>query len=144
MGQSALAFEDALTEPFLYHDVTRSGFVSFVTPKAKQRQASFRLAELPSRIEAAQGQADIYITQHEFFKPNRRLVNCKRLTSFYLDLDTYNDPELPKHPQALLELVLLACERALVPEPSVPGWPPKIPHLWPPQTPPPELIGRGL
>lgn len=24
-----------------------------------------------------------------------------------------------------------------------PGWPPKIPHLWPPQTPPPELIGRG-
>jgi hypothetical protein len=25
-----------------------------------------------------------------------------------------------------------------------PRWPPKLPHLWPPQTPPPELIGdRG-
>lgn len=25
-----------------------------------------------------------------------------------------------------------------------PGRPPKFPHPWPPQTPPPELIGRGL
>jgi hypothetical protein len=26
----------------------------------------------------------------------------------------------------------------------LPRWPPKLPHLWPPQTPPPELIGdRG-
>jgi hypothetical protein len=26
----------------------------------------------------------------------------------------------------------------------IPGRPPKFPHPWPPQTPPPELIGRGL
>ncbi len=26
----------------------------------------------------------------------------------------------------------------------VPRWPPKFPHLWPLQTPPPEVIGDGL
>jgi hypothetical protein len=25
-----------------------------------------------------------------------------------------------------------------------PRWPPKLPHLWPPQTPPPEVIGDGV
>ena len=25
-----------------------------------------------------------------------------------------------------------------------PRWPPKFPHLWPPQTPPPEVIGDGV
>jgi branched-chain amino acid transport system ATP-binding protein len=29
-------------------------------------------------------------------------------------------------------------------EGNQPGRPPKFPHPWPPQTPPPELIGRGL
>jgi hypothetical protein len=37
----------------------------------------------------------------------------------------------------------LPCGAAIADVPK-PGWPPKIPHLWPPQTPPPELIGRGL
>lgn len=27
---------------------------------------------------------------------------------------------------------------------QLPGRPPKFPHPWPPQTPPPELIGKGL
>ena len=27
---------------------------------------------------------------------------------------------------------------------NFPRWPPKLPHLWPPQTPPPEVIGDGV
>jgi hypothetical protein len=112
---------DQLDEPFLYHDLTRPGFTSLVTPGGTVRQASFKLSELVDRVSAARAQSiDGYIAQNEFFRPNRRVVNCWRLTSFYVDLDTYKVPELQGRPPELLaQQLLMACDDQGIPQPTV-------------------------
>ena len=54
------------------------------------RQIAVRLHELPSVLRDQRlHNRDLYIAQNEFFRPNRRVVNCSRLTTCYVDLDTY-------------------------------------------------------
>lgn len=112
---------DLLSEPLLYHDPARTGFTSRFLAGRPPRQASFALRELPDRPAAAQpAMKDAYIAQNEFFKPDRRLSSLSHLTSFYVDIDTYKLPKLqPLPPERLAELVLQACARAGVPEPTV-------------------------
>lgn len=108
-------------EPFLYHDPTRPGFTALLTPGGDKRQRIVRLHELPSVLEEVRASGkDAYIAQNEFFKPNRRAVNCWRLTSCYVDLDTYKLDTLYGQPaEALAGLLLMHCEDAKLPPPSV-------------------------
>ncbi len=127
MSQLALAFApaapfvDQLDEPYLYHDIRRPGFTAFFTPGQTVRQTSVRLSDLPRMLTGMQsGNANVYIAQNEFFRPNRRAVNCWRMTSCYVDLDTYKLEHLyGSPPEALTDKLLRVCEDAAVPPPSV-------------------------
>lgn len=114
-------FDVAVDEPLLYHDTTRSGFTALLHPSGTPRQQAIRLSELPKalRQERSRG-CDLYIAQNEFFKPNRQVVNCSRLTSCYVDLDTYKLESLYGQPaEALADRLLRQCEDARLPPPSI-------------------------
>lgn len=127
MGQFARSFAaghepaEELDEPLLYHDTARPGFTSLVTPGWPRRQVSFKLHELPQQLATMRARGvDSYIAQNEFFRPNRRVVSCWRLTSHYIDLDTYKVPETQGlSAEHLVGRLLIACEDAGIPEPSV-------------------------
>lgn len=127
MAQPQIAFEkndfwsSSVDEPMLYHDAERPGFTALLTPTGPKRQLSVRLHELPSILEGVRARhEDAYIAQNEFFKPNRRAVNCWRLTSCFVDLDTYKLEGLYGEPaEALADLLLRRCEDAGIPPPSV-------------------------
>jgi hypothetical protein len=123
--QLALAYDEPLdlaaNEPLLYHDPERYGFTSIFQPGAKPRQVSVRLKDLPGFIkEQCLGGTDQYIAQNEFSKPNRQVVNCSRLTSCCVDLDTYKLDALYGQPaEALADRLLRQCDDVSLPPPSI-------------------------
>lgn len=125
MSQLALSLEPdrALDESRHYHDPERPGFFSvFVLDSlGKPLQRSYRLEELDARIcEYRDRSDDVYLSQNEFFKPNRLAVHLWRLTCLYVDVDTYKVPRLARYgPERLRDLALHACEEAEIPAPSL-------------------------
>jgi hypothetical protein len=118
--QQSFAFENE--EPFAYHDTARPGFFAVLTKPLgdRYRQTSHRLKDLPevlSRLEQCQ---DTWISQNEFFKPNRRIVNLWRITAAFVDLDTYNMAGLGALPvESQLHRLLCHCDEVGLPEPSL-------------------------
>lgn len=121
LAQRALPFECA--EPLLYHPPERGGFISLLQRGASvsgKRQRTIKLEALPEVLERMHGAADVWISQGEFFRPNRRVVNLWRMPLAFADLDTYHEPglvSLPTHGQ--VELMLMACDDRRIPPPSV-------------------------
>lgn len=79
-----------------YHDTSRRGFFSILASRgagAKQ-QRSYRLEQLPEIIKLLDRKNDTYISQAEFIKPNRRVVNLARIGLSFVDLDFYSCPDL--------------------------------------------------
>lgn len=79
-----------------YHDTSRRGFFSILASRgagAKQ-QRSYRLDLLPEIIKLLDRKNDAYISQAEFIKPNRRVVNLARIGLAFVDLDYYSCPDL--------------------------------------------------
>lgn len=116
-----LADPTSIDEPFLYHDVTGPGFTCLVTPGGPERQRSFKLKALPERLEYVRNlKIDAYIAQNVFWRPNRQAKYLWKLTSHYVDLDTYKVPELQVLSAERLSARLLAeCEERGIPEPTV-------------------------
>lgn len=127
MAQLQLAFDQdeflnfGIDEPLLYHDAERSGFTALLSPSSNPRQRAVRLHELPAVLEQERRSGhDLYIAQNEFFKPNRLVVNCSRLTSCYVDLDTYKLDSLYGQPaEALTDRLLRQCDDLQMPPPSI-------------------------
>jgi hypothetical protein len=119
-SQPSRSFECA--EPYNYHDETRPGFFSLLTQSAdgKRRQRSHRLQNLTQALALVDPDCDTWISQAEFFKPNRQVVSLWRLPLAFLDLDTYKVPALAGlTPQALLTSLLTACDDMMLPQPSL-------------------------
>ena len=115
-------FADQLDEPLLYHDPSRGGFVSFLRLGRNRGQRAYHLSDLERGLAEMRqaGNDDIFIAQNEFFRPNRRLVNCSQLTSLYLDLDTYRVPALSHLPvESRVDLVDQLCHDRGLPLPSL-------------------------
>ena len=114
------ASQDGLLEALAYHDVERSGFVSLMLRGTKLVHRHFRLAEIPQRLKhQCEQPVEAYLTQNEFHRPSRRVVDCARLTSCYLDLDTYKSEHLQgRPPEFLVEAALLKLQDEALPEPS--------------------------
>jgi len=117
------SFDDP-DEPLWYHRPERGGFVSFLTldGRRKGRQTSVHLHELPETLRAirARDEPNVYVSQNEFFARNRRAVNCARMTSSFLDLDTYRVPRLAGLPLAsVLEQLEEELHRRNLPQPSL-------------------------
>ncbi|WP_178377649.1 hypothetical protein [Nitrosomonas cryotolerans] len=54
-----------------------------------KRQSSHRLIEMPTVLGLIDKTCDTWISQAEFIRPNRRVVNLARVGLLFADLDTY-------------------------------------------------------
>lgn len=119
-AQVALPFE--LEEPYLYHDVERAGFFSLLEglPDGQRRQRSFKLQCMPDQLPRLRGRADVWISQNEFHKPNRQVVNLWRIPLCFIDLDTYKVPSLEgQSPDGLAGTLRHWCDVNSFPQPSL-------------------------
>lgn len=117
-SQMALALQDARQ----YHSESRFGFFSLLywdEVKRKKQQASFRLDLMEEGLAAAPKDTDCWISQSEFSKPNRRVVNFLRTATCFVDLDTYKAPKLEGlTPEQQASVVRLHCDDEGFPTPS--------------------------
>jgi hypothetical protein len=118
---SQLALFSSQDEAQMYHDSNRSGFFSLlVDVRGDKRQSSHRLADMPNVLNLVDKTRDTWMSQAEFIRPNRRVVNLSRLGLLFADLDTYRVPGLVgRTPEALAASVLYFCAEEGVPAPSV-------------------------
>ncbi|MCQ9423883.1 replication protein [Pseudomonas sp. LJDD11] len=105
----------------MYHDRTRAGFFSLLVDyRGEKRQSSHRLADMPKVLDLLDKKRDAWMSQAEFIRPNRRVVNLLRLGLLFADLDTYRVPALAgRTPEALAASVLYFCGEEGLPSPSV-------------------------
>lgn len=120
-ASSQLALPLGSAEPYTYHDVHRPGFFSVLVqgPDGSRRQRSHKLEHLPEVLRHLDPTRDTWISQAEFFKPNRRIVNLWRMPLAYVDLDTYHVTELAQRgPEFQLARLLQYCDDIDLPQPS--------------------------
>ena len=118
-GNLALARTD---EAGCYHDVGNRGFFAVLTQKPGENkvQRSYRLEMMPTVLDLLPSDQDSWLSQAEFLRPNRRIVNLARLGLLFVDLDTYKIPALRRRsPDQLAEELLSACYYLDIPRPSL-------------------------
>ena len=120
-SSSQLALFSSQDEAQMYHDSNRSGFFSLlVDVRGEKRQSSHRLADMPTILNLVDKTRDTWMSQAEFIRPNRRVVNLARLGLLFTDLDTYRIPALAgRTPDQLAASVLYFCDEEGLPAPSV-------------------------
>ena len=116
-----LSLFDRAEEARAYHDPGRSGFFSIlVDVHGDKRQSSHRLVEMPTVLELIDKTRDTWLTQAEFIRPNRRVVNLARIGLMFADLDTYRQPwATGRTPEQLAASVLYHCAQEGIPTPSL-------------------------
>ncbi|MDR3367990.1 hypothetical protein [Rhodoferax sp.] len=118
--QQAFSFEN--DEIYSYHDPARKGFFALLTKPTEGRikQTAHRLKDLEVVLARVDRSQNTWISQNEFFKPNRRVVNLWRLTVLFVDLDTYNAPDIANLPtQWQVDRLLRLCDAAGIPQPTL-------------------------
>lgn len=118
---SQIKLFDRELEARAYHDTGRPGFFSIlVDVRGEKRQSSHRLIEMPTVLGLIDPTRDTWLTQAEFIRPNRRVVNLARIGLLFADLDTYRIPGLTgRTPEALAASVLYHCHQEGIPTPSM-------------------------
>lgn len=112
-------------EPFLIHELNQPGFVSVLVQEkdGRKRQQPYKLEALPNALVRLSSDLDTWISQAQFRKPNRRAVNVWRMPVAFVDIDSYKIPALKGLPESmLLARLLMTCDDAGVPEPSLVVW----------------------
>ena len=70
----------AIEEAATYHDRARTGFFSLLVAVGKdKKQEAYRLTDMPRVLGMLDASRDTWLSQAEFFKPNRRVVNLARI-----------------------------------------------------------------
>ena len=101
-GQAQLALFEPADEAGTYHDTARTGFFSLLVAVGKdKRQDSYRLTDMPTILGMVDQTRDTWLTQAEFMRPNRRVVNLARVGLLFADLDTYRQPWAADPPRVL-------------------------------------------
>ncbi|GLR55211.1 hypothetical protein KYK30_31455 [Shinella yambaruensis] len=123
MGTSQLRLFDPDEEAGAYHDPSRSGFFSILVQcpgEGDKRQSSHRLTDMPQVLQLLDASRDTWLTQAEFIRPNRRVVNLARIGLLFADLDTYRQPwAAGRTPEQLAAAVLFHCADEGLPPPSL-------------------------
>ncbi|MCK9238277.1 MAG: replication protein [Thiopseudomonas sp.] len=116
-----LSLFDRAEEARAYHDPARAGFFSIlVNDQGEKKQSSHRLIEMPTVLELIDKTRDTWMTQAEFIRPNRRVVNLARIGLLFADLDTYREPwATGRTPEELAASVLYYCAQEGIPTPSM-------------------------
>ncbi|MFJ2332479.1 replication protein [Pseudomonas helleri] len=118
---SQLVLFSSQDEAQTYHDSTRAGFFSLlIDVRGEKHQSSHRLSDMPTILNLVDKTRDTWISQAEFMRPNRRVVNLSRIGLLFADLDTYRIPAMAgRDPEKLAASVLYFCNEAGVPAPSM-------------------------
>lgn len=123
MQQSAhqLPLFSGAEEAQMFHDMERNGFFSIlVDVNGNKRQSAHRLGDMPKVLGLIDPNRDTWLSQAEFFQPNRRIVNLARIGLLFADLDTYRtDWALGRSPEQLADSVLYFCHQEGIPTPSL-------------------------
>lgn len=116
-----LALFDPAEEAATYHDCARTGFFSLLVAVGKdKKQDSYRLTDMPKILGMVDTTRDTWLSQAEFFKPNRRVVNLARIGLLFADLDTYREPwARGRTPEQIADAVLFRCHDEGIPTPSI-------------------------
>src|SRR5690554_3589876 len=116
-----LALLGPAEEAAAYHDPNRPGFFSLlVDVDGKKRQSSHLLANMPTVLELIDPRCDTWMTQAEFIRPNRRIVNLARVGLLFADLDTYRHSWAQGRTfEQLASSVLYYCAQEGIPAPSL-------------------------
>lgn len=110
------------TEAALYHNAGSYGFFSLNTRRRGEdmRQRSYLLRDMPQVLGHLDPAIDTWLSQAEFRKPNRRVVNLLRVGLLFVDLDYYRIPVFAREtPDAMLFRVWCYLEEAGLPLPSL-------------------------
>jgi hypothetical protein len=121
---------DPVEEAMLYHRADRFGFVPILTrthdvdvdglPLPVRPQRSYALKELPGALRfRVSTNDDVWLSQNEFSRPNRRLVNLGRITVCFSDLDYYKFNPSWNSPEAVAASILAHCADTGIPKPSL-------------------------
>ena len=120
----------AFPEANLLHDAGQYGFFSLLVRSASDedsqggkkpalRQRSFRLERLPFVLDHLDPTRDSYLSQGEFFRPNRRVVNLLRISTCFVDLDVYRTDLRGHDLPTLAKMVRRYCGDEGIPQPSL-------------------------
>ncbi|WP_334170178.1 hypothetical protein [Zoogloea sp.] len=75
---------------------------------------------MPTILGMVDQTRDTWLTQAEFMRPNRRVVNLARVGLLFADLDTYRQPwAAGRTPEQLAAAVLYHCAQEGIPTPSL-------------------------
>ena len=115
-----LSLFDRDEEARAYHDPEQAGFFSIlVNAKGDKRQSSHRLIDMPTVLGLIDKNRDTWMTQAEFIRPNRRVVNLARVGLLFAELDTYRKPWASgRTPEQLVDSVLYHCTQEGMPPPQ--------------------------
>ncbi len=121
MALQQLSLFDRAEEARAYHDPSRSGFFSIlVDVNGNKQQSAHRLSDMPKVLSLINPNRDTWLSQAEFFQPNRRVVNLARIGLLFADLDTYRtDWAAGRSPEQLADSVLYFCQQEGIPTPSL-------------------------
>jgi hypothetical protein len=105
-----------------YHDTGRYGYFATLVKddKGVMRQDCYSLSFMPTVLSRLDPKRDTWLSQAEFVRPNRRVVNLARIGLLFADLDTYNMPwSAGLDPDRLAWMVMDHCRNEGIPEPSI-------------------------
>lgn len=106
----------SLEEASLVHNPANFGFFSILSrPHGKPTtQNSFRLTQMHEVLPLLPTDIDTWMSQCEFTRPNRRIINLARIPLLFVDLDCYT-----LSPQKALSTLLWRCDDIGLPQPSI-------------------------
>lgn len=110
-----------VNEPSYYHQPGRRGYFAVLSRAEgeRARQRSYPIENLDWVINNLDPKIDSWISQAEFFKRNRRLVNLLRLQLCFVDLDTHKTTIGGHSPQDQAKAVRFYCDSEGIPQPSL-------------------------
>lgn len=111
-------------EPELYHHALADGYFTLahreLTKERRWRELHHPLSLLPEVIRDCPRNLDSYLSQAEFARERRLLVNLSRVGVLWVDCDTYSTPAYSDHhPEQVAGAVRLHCEDIGLPTPSI-------------------------
>jgi len=102
-----------------YHDARRHGFFALCHKAGgKLHQRSYPLQLMPEVLRAVDRSRDTYMSQAEFLKYNRLLINLARIGVLFVDIDFHTTEWRHHTPEQIAWLIKDECLQSGFPEPS--------------------------
>jgi hypothetical protein len=95
------------------------GEQQIVRVRRELHQRSYPLGYLPTFLRTTDPARTTFISQGEFWLPNRQTVNLARIGLSFVDLDIYRSPIAHLRDREVVEFVRTRCDEERVPDPSL-------------------------